>query len=55
MGYVNASLSVFQVSDFEKRSQPQTSGSELFGEEVKYCRLFTCSHDSPLVVHVRFS
>lgn len=43
MGYVNASLSVFQVSDFEKRSQPQMSGSELFGEEVKYCRLFMCS------------
>ncbi|XP_026183123.1 anoctamin-4 isoform X2 [Mastacembelus armatus] len=38
MGYVNASLSVFRVSDFEKRSQPKTNGSELFGEAVKYCR-----------------
>ncbi|KAI3366954.1 hypothetical protein L3Q82_009591 [Scortum barcoo] len=38
MGYVNASLSVFRVSDFEKRSQPRTTGSELLGEAVKYCR-----------------
>ncbi|KAM9327575.1 anoctamin-4-like [Pholidichthys leucotaenia] len=38
VGYVNASLSVFRVSDFEKRSQPRTNGSELFGEAVKYCR-----------------
>ncbi|KAG7497295.1 anoctamin-4 isoform X1 [Solea senegalensis] len=38
MGYVNASLSVFRVSDFEKRSQPRTNGSELFGEAVTYCR-----------------
>ncbi|GLD48102.1 anoctamin-4-like isoform X3 [Lates japonicus] len=38
MGYVNASLSVFRVSDFERRSQPRTNGSELFGEAVKYCR-----------------
>eukprot|EP00064_Thunnus_orientalis_P009062 superscaffoldBa00001127_g9085 len=38
MGYVNASLSVFRVSDFEKTSQPKTNGSELFGEDVKYCR-----------------
>ncbi|KAF3704914.1 Anoctamin-4 [Channa argus] len=38
MGYVNASLSIFRVSDFEKRSQPRTNGSELFGEAVKYCR-----------------
>ncbi|XP_044042132.1 anoctamin-4-like isoform X1 [Siniperca chuatsi] len=38
MGYVNASLSVFRVSDFEMRSQPKTTGSELFGESVKYCR-----------------
>lgn len=37
MGYVNASLSVFRVSDFEKRSQPRTTGSELLGD-VKYCR-----------------
>ncbi|XP_047431838.1 anoctamin-4-like isoform X1 [Mugil cephalus] len=38
MGYVNASLSVFRVSDFERRSQPRTNGSELFGDSVKYCR-----------------
>ncbi|XP_051804577.1 anoctamin-4-like isoform X1 [Acanthochromis polyacanthus] len=38
MGYVNASLSVFRVSDFERRSHPRTNGSELFGEAVKYCR-----------------
>ncbi|XP_034019164.1 anoctamin-4-like isoform X2 [Thalassophryne amazonica] len=38
MGYVNASLSIFLVSDFEKKSQPRTNGSELFGEAVKYCR-----------------
>lgn len=38
IGYVNASLSVFRVSDFEKRSQPRTTGSELLGEAVKYCR-----------------
>ncbi|TMS02546.1 Anoctamin-4, partial [Larimichthys crocea] len=38
MGYVNASLSVFRVSDFEKRSQPRTTGAELLGEAVKYCR-----------------
>ncbi|KAF7664480.1 hypothetical protein LDENG_00176140 [Lucifuga dentata] len=38
MGYVNASLSVFRVSDFEKRSQPRTNGSELFGEAVEFCR-----------------
>ncbi|MEQ2188858.1 Anoctamin-4, partial [Goodea atripinnis] len=38
MGYVNASLSIFRVSDFEKRSQPRTNGSELFEEAVKYCR-----------------
>uniref|UniRef100_A0A8D3APN2 Anoctamin n=1 Tax=Scophthalmus maximus TaxID=52904 RepID=A0A8D3APN2_SCOMX len=38
MGYVNASLSVFRVSDFENRSQPMTNGSEFIGEAVKYCR-----------------
>lgn len=38
IGYVNASLSVFRVSDFESRSQPMTNGSELYGEAVKYCR-----------------
>ncbi|XP_056131795.1 anoctamin-4-like [Lampris incognitus] len=38
MGYVNASLSIFRVSDFEKKSEPRTNGSELFGEAVKFCR-----------------
>ncbi|KAM3859280.1 anoctamin-4-like isoform 1-T1 [Diretmus argenteus] len=38
MGYVNASLSVFRVSDFEWKSEPRTNGSEQFGEAVKYCR-----------------
>ncbi|XP_075932197.1 anoctamin-4-like [Anarhichas minor] len=38
IGYVNASLSVFRVSDFETRSEPMTNGSELFGEAVKHCR-----------------
>ncbi|XP_039647907.1 anoctamin-4-like isoform X3 [Perca fluviatilis] len=38
IGYVNASLSVFRVSDFERRSQYRTNGSELFGQAVKFCR-----------------
>ncbi|XP_019898577.2 anoctamin-4 isoform X2 [Esox lucius] len=38
MGYVNASLSIFRVSDFENKSEPRTDGSEMFGEAVKYCR-----------------
>ncbi|XP_071762788.1 anoctamin-4-like [Centroberyx gerrardi] len=38
MGYVNASLSVFRVSDFERKSQPSSNGSEVFGEAVKFCR-----------------
>ncbi|XP_048124836.1 LOW QUALITY PROTEIN: anoctamin-4-like [Alosa alosa] len=38
MGYVNASLSIFRVSDFESKSQPRTNGSELFGDPVRYCR-----------------
>ncbi|KAK6314670.1 hypothetical protein J4Q44_G00141990 [Coregonus suidteri] len=38
MGYVNASLSMFRVSDFENKSEPRTDGSETFGEAVKYCR-----------------
>ncbi|KAM4569136.1 anoctamin-4-like isoform 2-T2 [Odontesthes bonariensis] len=38
IGYVNASLSVFRVSDFEKRSHPRTNGSKLFEEIVNYCR-----------------
>ncbi|XP_032361622.1 anoctamin-4 isoform X3 [Etheostoma spectabile] len=38
MGYVNASLSVFRVSDFERRSQYRTNGSELFGQAVEFCR-----------------
>lgn len=36
VGYVNASLSVFRVSDFEERSQPGTTGE--LGEDVKHCR-----------------
>ncbi|XP_075867523.1 anoctamin-4-like [Nelusetta ayraudi] len=38
VGYVNASLSVFRVSDFEERSQPRTTGAQLLGEDVNYCR-----------------
>ncbi|XP_034719151.1 anoctamin-4-like isoform X1 [Etheostoma cragini] len=38
LGYVNASLSVFRVSDFERRSQYRTNGSELFGQAVEFCR-----------------
>lgn len=38
MGYVNASLSVFRVSDFEEKSQSRTNVTELLGESVKYCR-----------------
>lgn len=39
VGYINASLSVFRVSDFEERSQPLTTptGAQLLGD-VKYCR-----------------
>lgn len=36
VGYVNASLSVFRVSDFEERSQPRATGE--LGEDVNYCR-----------------
>lgn len=36
VGYVNASLSVFRVSDFEERSQPRSTGE--LGEHVSYCR-----------------
>ncbi|XP_037616622.1 anoctamin-4-like [Sebastes umbrosus] len=38
MGYVNASLSLFRVSDFEGKSQSRTNGSELLGVAVTYCR-----------------
>ncbi|KAF7228888.1 anoctamin-4 isoform X1 [Nothobranchius furzeri] len=38
MGYVNASLSIFRVSDFERRSQPRTNGSDMFEEAVRFCR-----------------
>uniref|UniRef100_UPI00398F364A anoctamin-4-like n=1 Tax=Pristiophorus japonicus TaxID=55135 RepID=UPI00398F364A len=34
IGYVNASLSVFLVADFEHRSEPYSNGSE----SVEYCR-----------------
>ncbi|XP_041071613.1 anoctamin-4 [Carcharodon carcharias] len=37
IGYVNASLSVFLVADFEKRSEPYLNGSDSFGT-VEYCR-----------------
>uniref|UniRef100_A0AAX7TRP0 Anoctamin n=1 Tax=Astatotilapia calliptera TaxID=8154 RepID=A0AAX7TRP0_ASTCA len=47
MGYVNASLSVFRVSDFERRSHPRTNGSELFGEAVKYCRWYRDYREPP--------
>ncbi|MBN3321994.1 ANO4 protein, partial [Atractosteus spatula] len=38
VGYVNASLSIFQVSDFENRSEPRTDGTDMFGSPIKYCR-----------------
>ncbi|XP_048404739.1 anoctamin-4 isoform X3 [Stegostoma tigrinum] len=38
IGYVNASLSVFLVTDFEQRSEPYSNGSDSFGTEVEYCR-----------------
>ncbi|XP_064011077.1 anoctamin-4 isoform X1 [Pogoniulus pusillus] len=38
VGYVNASLSVFLVSDFENRSEPTSNGSEFSGSPLKYCR-----------------
>uniref|UniRef100_A0A8B9IRL4 Anoctamin n=1 Tax=Amazona collaria TaxID=241587 RepID=A0A8B9IRL4_9PSIT len=38
VGYVNASLSVFLVSDFENRSEPTSNGSEFSGTPLKYCR-----------------
>ncbi|XP_074127461.1 anoctamin-4 isoform X5 [Sminthopsis crassicaudata] len=38
VGYVNASLSVFLISDFENRSEPASDGSEFSGTPLKYCR-----------------
>uniref|UniRef100_A0ABM5GFA8 Anoctamin n=1 Tax=Pogona vitticeps TaxID=103695 RepID=A0ABM5GFA8_9SAUR len=38
IGYVNASLSIFLVSDFEHRSEPSSNGSEFSGSPLKYCR-----------------
>ncbi|XP_060051621.1 anoctamin-4 isoform X2 [Erinaceus europaeus] len=38
VGYVNASLSVFRISDFENRSEPESDGSEFSGIPLKYCR-----------------
>ncbi|XP_072511793.1 anoctamin-4 isoform X5 [Notamacropus eugenii] len=38
VGYVNASLSVFLISDFENRSEPTSDGSEFSGTPLKYCR-----------------
>ncbi|XP_060051624.1 anoctamin-4 isoform X5 [Erinaceus europaeus] len=37
VGYVNASLSVFRISDFENRSEPESDGSEFSGIPLKYC------------------
>uniref|UniRef100_A0A8C5RD56 Anoctamin n=1 Tax=Laticauda laticaudata TaxID=8630 RepID=A0A8C5RD56_LATLA len=38
VGYVNASLSLFLVSDFEHHSEPSSNGSELSDASLKYCR-----------------
>ncbi|KAG7456338.1 hypothetical protein MATL_G00251240 [Megalops atlanticus] len=38
VGYVNASLSIFRIADFEKKSEPRTNGSDIFGSAIKYCR-----------------
>ncbi|XP_073401128.1 anoctamin-4 isoform X3 [Dendrobates tinctorius] len=38
VGYVNASLSVFQVSDFENRSDSEFQARRFNGSPVKYCR-----------------
>ncbi|KAK1341495.1 hypothetical protein QTO34_017909 [Cnephaeus nilssonii] len=38
VGYVNASLSVFRIADFENRSEPESDGSEFSGTPLKYCR-----------------
>ncbi|KAJ7329954.1 hypothetical protein JRQ81_016128 [Phrynocephalus forsythii] len=38
VGYVNASLSIFLVSDFEHRSEPSSNGSEFSGSPLIYCR-----------------
>ncbi|XP_067855317.1 anoctamin-4-like isoform X2 [Heptranchias perlo] len=38
IGYVNASLSVFLVADFEHRSESYSNGSDFFGTEVTECR-----------------
>ncbi|XP_072002458.1 anoctamin-4 isoform X1 [Engystomops pustulosus] len=38
VGYVNASLSVFQVSDFENRSDSEFHARKFYGSPVKYCR-----------------
>ncbi|XP_033619755.1 anoctamin-4 isoform X2 [Fukomys damarensis] len=46
VGYVNASLSVFRISDFENRSEPESDGSEFSGTPLKYCR-YRDYRDSP--------
>ncbi|XP_070267004.1 anoctamin-4 isoform X4 [Myotis yumanensis] len=38
VGYVNASLSVFRIADFENRSEPESDGREFLGTPLKYCR-----------------
>ncbi|KAG7268771.1 hypothetical protein CRUP_034255 [Coryphaenoides rupestris] len=37
-GRAGQRLSVFRVADFEKKSEPASNGSEMFGDAVKYCR-----------------
>jgi hypothetical protein len=49
VGYVNASLSVFRISDFENRSEPESDGSEFSGTPLKYCRQVWNSHGSTKV------
>ncbi|XP_044133326.1 anoctamin-4 [Bufo gargarizans] len=46
VGYVNASLSVFQVSDFENRSDSEFHVRRFNGAPVKYCR-YRDYRDSP--------
>nr|XP_033809059.1 anoctamin-4 isoform X3 [Geotrypetes seraphini] len=38
VGYVNASLSVFLVADFENRSDLVSDGHEVYGSPIRYCR-----------------
>ncbi|XP_029455582.1 anoctamin-4 [Rhinatrema bivittatum] len=38
VGYVNASLSVFLVADFENRTDLVSDGHEVYGSPIRYCR-----------------